>query len=104
MKVAIIILCLVAIGCSHRVMTPAEGRTLVHSEQAAHGREIFMEYCNKCHPGGMAGLGPAIINKPLPGALIRFQVRNGLGVMPAFDKEHISSGDLDDLVAYLKEL
>jgi len=70
----------------------------------AKGEAIFMSYCHKCHPGGTAGLGPAINNKPLPGFLIRFQVRRGLGVMPAFKEEVISDDELDNLVAYLKTL
>ncbi|AKD03081.1 cytochrome c [Pontibacter korlensis] len=70
----------------------------------AQGEVVFMEYCQKCHPGGTAGLGPAINNKPLPGALMRFQVRNGLGTMPAFKEEVISDQELDHLVAYLKSL
>lgn len=36
-----------------------------------------------------------INNKPLPGFLIKFQVRNGLGAMPAFSKEHVSPEELD---------
>ncbi|MFD2512931.1 c-type cytochrome [Pontibacter locisalis] len=68
------------------------------------GEAVFMSYCQKCHPGGTAGLGPAINNKPLPGFLIRYQVRHGLGMMPAFKKEVISAEELDNLMAYLKEL
>ncbi|MDC4226474.1 MAG: cytochrome c [Candidatus Manganitrophus sp.] len=54
-------------------------------------------------PEGEAGLGPALNNKPLPGWMIRFQVRHGLGAMPAFSEKEISDRELDDLViAYLK--
>lgn len=53
---------------------------------------------------GGAGLGPAINNKPLPGWLIRFQVRHGFGAMPAFSEKEISDGELNDVVAYLKAL
>ena len=74
------------------------------SPAVAQGEVVFMAHCNKCHPGGEAGLGPAINNKPLPGFLIRTQVRKGLGVMPAFKEDHISDQELDNLVAYLKEL
>lgn len=70
----------------------------------AQGKVVFDTYCTKCHPGGEAGLGPAINNKPLPGFLMRFQVRNGLGVMPAFKESTISDADLDHLIAYLKTL
>lgn len=74
------------------------------SEEARHGEEVFMRHCHQCHPGGEAGLGPAINNKPLPGFLIRMQVRRGLGVMPSFSEEMIPPRDVDALIAYLKEL
>lgn len=72
--------------------------------EIAGGREVFMAHCQSCHPHGEAGLGLAINNKPLPGFMIRFQVRNGLGVMPSFKEEQISGEELDHLVAYLKEV
>jgi mono/diheme cytochrome c family protein len=31
-----------------------------------------------------------------------FQVRNGLGAMPAFSEDEISPHELDDIVAYMK--
>ena len=65
------------------------------------GQVVFMQHCHMCHPGGSAGLGPALNNKPLPGALIRFQVRNGLGAMPSFSRDHISDEQLGDLVEYV---
>jgi mono/diheme cytochrome c family protein len=68
------------------------------------GERVFMAQCQQCHPGGAAGLGPAINNKPLPAFLIRYQVRRGLGAMPEFDEAVISDADLDALVAYLQEL
>jgi mono/diheme cytochrome c family protein len=68
------------------------------------GEQVFALHCSQCHPGGEAGLGPSINDKPLPTWLIRFQVRNGLGVMPAFSNEQISPEDLDALILYLKEL
>jgi mono/diheme cytochrome c family protein len=74
------------------------------SPQLVEGQRHFMKHCNQCHPGGAAGLGPAINNKPLPGFLMKFQVRRGLGAMPAFSEEHISDKELDDLIAYLKTL
>ncbi|WP_202882296.1 c-type cytochrome [Candidatus Manganitrophus noduliformans] len=74
------------------------------SSTLVRGEEAFMKYCNQCHPRGEAGLGPAINNKPLPRWLIRFQVRHGLGAMPAFSEKEIGDRELDDLVAYLKAL
>jgi mono/diheme cytochrome c family protein len=49
-------------------------------------------------------LGPAINDKPLPGFLVRLQVRSGLGAMPAFSEQDISPEELHDLVLYLKAL
>ena len=65
------------------------------------GQQVFMEFCNQCHPGGDAGLALAINNKPLPGAAIKLQVRKGVGRMPAFGPEVIPDQDLDPLVSYL---
>lgn len=63
-----------------------------------------MESCHKCHPGGEAGLGPAINNKPLPDFLKRVQIRHGLGVMPSFAKEEISDQELEALLDYMTAL
>src|SRR5205814_920910 len=68
------------------------------------GQVAFMHFCNQCHPGGAAGLGPSINNKPLPPAMIKMQVRHGLGVMPAFSEQQIPDDQLDAIVAYLKWL
>lgn len=74
------------------------------NEQATTGQTVFMEKCNRCHPGGEAGLGPALNDKPFPDFLKRFQVRHGLGVMPHFPKEELSDQQLDAVVEYLKAL
>ena len=63
-----------------------------------------MAKCNKCHPGGEAGLGPALNNKPLPDFLVRYQTRSGAGAMPPFDPDELSDKDLADVTAYLKAL
>ena len=72
--------------------------------QLALGQLVFDRECSQCHPGGAAGLGPGINDKPLPGPLIAFQVRHGLGAMPAFSEEQISEEELDAVVAYLLRL
>jgi len=83
---------------------PIIGREDPLGEQFAEGRILFMQHCHACHPGGEAGLGPAINNKPLPAGLIEFQVRHGLGVMPAFDAEHLDERELNAVSAYLVAL
>jgi mono/diheme cytochrome c family protein len=72
--------------------------------QAAHGQRVFYAQCHYCHPHGEGGLGPALNNKRLPAFLLRFQVRHGLGAMPAIGPDKVSPTDLDALVVYLKAL
>jgi mono/diheme cytochrome c family protein len=72
--------------------------------RVALGHRVFSQHCNQCHPGGAAGLAPAINDKPLPVNLIKTQVRQGLGTMPAFSEREISEEELDGVVRYLKGL
>lgn len=65
------------------------------------GRAEFMRNCQECHPNGAAGVGPALNNKPLPGAAIKLQVRAGAGKMPAFSKEKVSDEEVGEIVDYL---
>jgi mono/diheme cytochrome c family protein len=98
------LLALAALGCgSARRGEPLAGALALTAEQQ-RGQQVFMHHCHACHPGGEAGLGPAINNKPLPGFLIGAQVRAGLGAMPGFSPQEISAGELDELVAYLRAL
>jgi mono/diheme cytochrome c family protein len=102
MKILISILFIIVLAtCSSQVRPPGEEQEF--SQEAQKGQVVFMKHCNICHPAGRAGLGPGIFNKPLPRSAIRFQVRNGIGVMPAFSKEHISEEELDWLVKFIKE-
>jgi hypothetical protein len=48
------------------------------------------------------GLGPSINANPAPQFIKRFQVRLGLGQMPAFDSRVISKNDLKNLSQYMK--
>lgn len=72
--------------------------------QVLLGQQVFDANCHQCHPGGATGLGPGITDKPLPDWAIRYQVRHGLGVMPAFSDDEISERELDAVVAYLNAL
>lgn len=101
--IALVAAVAVAAGCGTARRGPPAGE-LTLSPAAQRGEQVFMAHCNQCHPRGEGGLGFAINNKPLPGFLMAFQVRRGLGAMPAFPESRISDGDLDDLVTYLKEL
>lgn len=98
-------LLLFVMGCgSARRGEPIVGPLPLTSAQIRAGQVLFMKHCQQCHPGGEAGLGPALTNKPLPDFLMRIQVRQGFGAMPAFPEKEVSAEQLDDLLAYLKEL
>lgn len=68
------------------------------------GKEVFDTNCYSCHLQGEGGMAPALNNKPLPKFLIKFQVRNGLGEMPAFPEQDISDSELEDLANYVVAL
>ena len=87
--------------CSAPKRKPVAEAVSMPTEELENGRMLFNGYCGTCHPGGMSGVGPAIINKPLPASLIRFQIRNGLGVMPAFDNEVLTDKQVEHIAEYL---
>ncbi|HSH37758.1 MAG TPA: cytochrome c [Chthoniobacterales bacterium] len=92
-------------GCgSARRSDPIKGSVTINDPRVAHGRDVWMMKCNRCHPGGEAGLGPATNDKPLPGFLIAAQIRTGLGAMPAFTKEEMSDADVAAVIAYMKAI
>ena len=92
-------------GCSSTRRDALVARQVnVSNRHLEIGQRVFMAECNQCHPGGAAGLGPALNNKPIPGFALRFQVRHGLGAMPKFGHSQISSEALSDLVLYVKTL
>lgn len=103
MLIAFLIVAAAAAGCTARRGEPFAPVSL-SSELSRRGEEVFARHCHACHPGGEGGLGPALNNKPLPGFMIRMQVRRGLGVMPSFPEERIGAADLDAIAAYLKDL
>jgi len=96
---------LVLCACgSPRRSEPLVGAPQLASVEERHGEVLFFRFCHQCHPGGEAGLGPAINNKPAPMPLVRLQVRKGLGAMPAFPDAIIPERDLDALLAYFDRL
>ena len=93
------------VGCgSARRGEPLKGSVAITDDRVAQGRQIFMMRCDRCHPGGEAGLGPALNDKLLPGFLIHTQVRVGLGAMPSFPQESLSDRDISAIIAYLKAI
>lgn len=94
---------LIVAGClSARKTEPLAPPLELREPKLRRGEHVFFAHCHQCHPHGESGLGPAIVNKPLPSFLMKFQVRHGLGAMPSFGPEKISSEELDALMAYLK--
>jgi mono/diheme cytochrome c family protein len=100
--VAIVLL----IGCGSQRRDAPHTRELDTSSDPAIalGERAFAVTCHQCHPGGAAGLGPAINDKPLPVGLIKTQVRQGLGAMPAFGRNEVSDEEVDAVAKYLKAL
>ena len=92
-------------GCgTARRGEPFTGTVAAPLVELDEGRHVFMNECHRCHPGGEAGLGPSLNDKPLPGFLMKFQVRHGFGAMPGFSEDRISDERLDQLIAYLQAL
>lgn len=96
------LLALSACTTEARRSEPLGNPVTLTSNAQRHGQRIYMENCYPCHLGGEGGMAPTLTNKPLPGFLMKTQVRLGLGKMPGFDRDKISDDDLDNLVAYLK--
>jgi mono/diheme cytochrome c family protein len=92
-----------ACGSARRRPPLAEPGGALDAEER-RGERVYMRHCQPCHPGGEAGLGPSLNDKPLPGALVKTQTRHGLGSMPAFDERKISDEELDALAAYVAAL
>jgi mono/diheme cytochrome c family protein len=93
---------LLASSCSYRRSLPLNGPLNLDTEKVQAGQVLYAQYCQKCHPQGEGGLGPAMNHIPAPPK--RLQIRHGFGAMPAFKKDQISKPELDQLMAYLKAL
>ncbi|HYO08176.1 MAG TPA: cytochrome c [Tepidisphaeraceae bacterium] len=93
---------LLAPGCaSARRDEPLVGPVELPTPELRMGQQVFMRHCYQCHPGGRAGVGPALNNKPLPAALIKTQVRQGLGEMPAFGTDILRETEVDAVADYM---
>ena len=103
-RVAVLgLLALSACGSGRR-SEPLVGPVRLDTAEESRGERAFFRFCHQCHPGGDSGLGPALNNKPLPGAAIRLQVRTGIGNMPSINDDELSDADLDAIVAYMGAL
>jgi mono/diheme cytochrome c family protein len=98
-------LALLAASCgTSRRGEPLRGALELTGTKEQRGQIVFMRNCYRCHPGGEAGLGPGLNNKPFPGFLKHLQIRQGFGAMPAFSEKELSDDDLEALLAYLAAL
>jgi mono/diheme cytochrome c family protein len=103
--VALAVLMTAGSGCgSSRRSEPLVGPFVPAGATEARGERVFFEFCHQCHPGGEAGLGPALNASVLPDAAIRGQIRQGLGAMPAFTESELPNRELDELIAYLSAM
>jgi mono/diheme cytochrome c family protein len=100
----VILLCAMLGACAYapRHSEPLTGPFKPVTDAEARGQRVYAQYCSKCHDGGRASLGPPLL--PAPDAVIRMQVRIGLGAMPAFPETLLPARDLDDLMAYLNRI
>jgi mono/diheme cytochrome c family protein len=90
-------------SCAVRRAEPLTQKNFVPGDQRiANGERFYMASCDKCHPGGEGGLGPAINSNPAPQFIKRFQMRHGLGVMPSFKQTELSKKELHDISRYLR--
>lgn len=97
-----VIFCTTIYSCAVRRSEPITGATVnVSDPRVKNGQVLYHKYCQKCHPAGEAGLGPNVISKP--GFAKRFQIKHGVGTMPAF-KERLPKEDIKDIALYLKKL
>jgi mono/diheme cytochrome c family protein len=101
--IALIVAVVTACGSAHRD-EPVTPPFIAANEMVAQGEAVFKQHCDYCHPGGAAGLGPALNNKPAPRFAIRYQVRHGLGAMPAFDGSELTDAQVRSVAEYLRAL
>ena len=90
-------------GPAHRGEPNGPRVTTVTPDQV-RGERLFFQMCSQCHPGGGAGLGPAINNMTLPAIAIKTQIRKGVGAMPSFSDEELSDDDVDAVTDYVTHM
>lgn len=101
----IIMVFIIAGGCSSSKKEAYTVKPLdISSQEVAEGKVLFHKFCNSCHPDGTAGLGAPIVTTSIPGFAIQYQIRHGLGEMPAFSEEEISDEEVDKIVEYIQAL
>ena len=86
--------------------TTTETTTNGDDDAFAAGRTVFIDNCGECHTLADAETtgttGPALDDTELTAAVIEEQVREGSGVMPAFEGD-LSDEEIQDVSAYVDE-
>jgi mono/diheme cytochrome c family protein len=102
MRVALLTLAVVvASGCTARRSEPLRGPVALDSAKQKSGQVLYFRHCHNCHPGGEAGLGPALNDKLAPPIAIKAQIRAGIGAMPAFPPDRLSDEEADALIDFM---
>jgi mono/diheme cytochrome c family protein len=73
----------------------------ITSTDAAHGKEVFDNFCGDCHPDGGEDVGPSLIATPHTPAKLRQQIREGGGKMRPFSEKRLSNEDMESVLAWL---
>jgi mono/diheme cytochrome c family protein len=73
----------------------------IASTDAAHGKEVFDNFCGDCHPDGGEDVGPSLIATPHTPARLRKQIREGGGKMRPFAEARLSKDDMEAILAWL---
>jgi mono/diheme cytochrome c family protein len=76
----------------------------IASTDAAHGKEVFSNFCGDCHPDGGEDVGPSLIATPHTPERIRKQIREGGGKMRPFSDQRLGKDDMEAILAYLASI
>lgn len=96
-------------SCSTRRLKKDKAGINELDSKIADGRLVFKNKCQKCHPNGEAGVGPALNDLKLPSFILRAKIRSRAtflwaGRMPSFNKHEISNVEMSALITYLKDM
>lgn len=79
------------------------------SDRLTLGQATFGRYCDACHPGGGAGVGPALFGPRFSAnfpddAKLTALVRDGTPSMPGFPSSRIDDTQMAEMIAYLRQV
>lgn len=86
----------------NRLPAPTASGRLPSPSQNEPGASAFETNCIGCHGvEARGGIGPGILNTPLGPSQFREHVRRGGTIMPAFSRDRLSDGEVEEIYAYL---